>query len=89
MALSILVAIWSRVIPAAGTQMVGVPYSATMTTEIHPTQTRLESTLGKRERDFYIDCLRSVMIALVGLRSVASVGPQSFMRSGSHSSPGA
>jgi fucose 4-O-acetylase-like acetyltransferase len=37
-----------------------------MTTEIHPTQTKLvESTLGMRERDFYIDCLRSVMIALV------------------------
>jgi len=39
-----------------------------MRTEIHPTQTKLvESTLGKRERDFYIDCLRSVMIALVVL----------------------
>src|SRR6516164_137249 len=39
-----------------------------MTTEIHPTQTKLvESTLGMRERDFYIDCLRSVMIALVVL----------------------
>jgi fucose 4-O-acetylase-like acetyltransferase len=37
-----------------------------MTTEIHPTQTKLvESTLAMRERDFYIDCLRSVMIALV------------------------
>ena len=39
-----------------------------MTTEIHPTQTKLvESTLGMHERDFYIDCLRSVMIALVVL----------------------
>ena len=39
-----------------------------MTTEIHATQTKLvESTLGTRERDFYIDCLRSVMIALVVL----------------------
>jgi hypothetical protein len=39
-----------------------------ITTEIHPTQTKLvESTLGMRERDFYIDCLRSVMIALVVL----------------------
>jgi hypothetical protein len=37
-----------------------------MTTEIHATQTKLvESTLGTRERDFYIDCLRSVIIALV------------------------
>jgi hypothetical protein len=39
-----------------------------MTTEIHPAQTKpVESTLGMRERDFYIDCLRSVMIALVVL----------------------
>jgi hypothetical protein len=43
-----------------------------MTTEIHPTQTKLvESTLGMRERDFYIDCLRSVMIALVVLHHTA------------------
>jgi peptidoglycan/LPS O-acetylase OafA/YrhL len=43
-----------------------------MATEIHPTQTRLaESTLGMRERDFYIDCLRSVMIALVVLLHTA------------------
>ena len=39
-----------------------------MTTEIHPTQTKLVPlTPGMRERDFYIDCLRSVMIALVVL----------------------
>jgi hypothetical protein len=42
-----------------------------MTTEIHPTQTKLESTLWMRERDFYIDCLRSVMIALVILHHTA------------------
>jgi peptidoglycan/LPS O-acetylase OafA/YrhL len=43
-----------------------------MTTEIHATQTKLvESTLGTRERDFYIDCLRSVMIALVVLHHTA------------------
>ena len=43
-----------------------------MTTEIHPTQTKLpESTLGMRERDFYIDCLRSLMIALVVLLHTA------------------
>jgi fucose 4-O-acetylase-like acetyltransferase len=43
-----------------------------MTTEIHPTQTKpQESTLGMRERDFYIDCLRSVMIALVVLHHTA------------------
>jgi fucose 4-O-acetylase-like acetyltransferase len=40
--------------------------------EIHPTQTKLvESTLGMHERDFYIDCLRSVMIALVVLHHTA------------------
>jgi peptidoglycan/LPS O-acetylase OafA/YrhL len=43
-----------------------------MTTEIHATQTKLvESTLGTSERDFYIDCLRSVMIALVVLHHTA------------------
>src|SRR6516165_217128 len=43
-----------------------------MTTEIHPTQTKVvESTLWMRERDFYIDCLRSVMIALVILHHTA------------------
>ena len=43
-----------------------------MRTEIHPTQTKpVESTLGMRERDFYIDCLRSVMIALVVLHHTA------------------
>ena len=43
-----------------------------MRTEIHPTQTKLvESTLGMRDRDFYIDCLRSVMIALVVLHHTA------------------
>ena len=43
-----------------------------MTTEIHPAQTKLvELTLGMRERDFYIDCLRSVMIALVVLHHTA------------------
>jgi fucose 4-O-acetylase-like acetyltransferase len=43
-----------------------------MTTEIHATQTKLvESTLGTRERDFYIDCLRSVIIALVVLHHTA------------------
>jgi fucose 4-O-acetylase-like acetyltransferase len=43
-----------------------------MTTEIHPAQTKLvESTLRMRERDFYIDCLRSVMIALVVLHHTA------------------
>ena len=43
-----------------------------MTTEIHPTQSKLvESTPGMRERDFYIDCLRSVMIALVVLHHTA------------------
>ena len=43
-----------------------------MTTEIHAIQTKLvESTLGTRERDFYIDCLRSVMIALVVLHHTA------------------
>src|SRR6516225_4800486 len=43
-----------------------------MTTEIHATQTKpVESTLGMRERDFYIDCLRSVMIALVVLHHTA------------------
>src|SRR6516225_2196842 len=43
-----------------------------MTTEIHATQTKLVvSTLGTRERDFYIDCLRSVMIALVTLLHTA------------------
>jgi peptidoglycan/LPS O-acetylase OafA/YrhL len=43
-----------------------------MTTEIHATQTELvESTLGMRERDFYIDRLRSVMIALVVLHHTA------------------
>jgi fucose 4-O-acetylase-like acetyltransferase len=43
-----------------------------MTTEIHPTQTKLvESTLGMPERDFYVDCLRSVMIALVVLLHTA------------------
>ena len=43
-----------------------------MTTEIHATQTKLvESTLGMRERDFYIDCLRSVMIVLVVLHHTA------------------
>jgi fucose 4-O-acetylase-like acetyltransferase len=43
-----------------------------MTTEIHPTQTKLvESTLEMRERDFYIDCLRSVIIALVVLHHTA------------------
>ena len=43
-----------------------------MTTEIHPTQTKLvESALGMRERDFYIDCLRSVMITLVVLLHTA------------------
>ena len=42
-----------------------------MTTKISPTQTKLEPTLGIRERDFYIDCLRSVMIALVILHHTA------------------
>jgi peptidoglycan/LPS O-acetylase OafA/YrhL len=43
-----------------------------MTTDIHPTQTKVvESTLWMRERDFYIDCLRSVMIALVILHHTA------------------
>jgi hypothetical protein len=43
-----------------------------MTTEIHPTQTKQqESMLGMHERDFYIDCLRSVMIALVILGHTA------------------
>lgn len=43
-----------------------------MTTEIHPTKTKpQESTLGMRERDFYIDCLRSVLIALVILHHTA------------------
>jgi peptidoglycan/LPS O-acetylase OafA/YrhL len=43
-----------------------------MTTEIHPTQTKpQELTPGMRERDFYIDCLRSVMIALVILHHTA------------------
>ena len=42
-----------------------------MTTEIYPTQSKLESTLGMRERDFYIDCLRSAMIALVVLHHTA------------------
>jgi peptidoglycan/LPS O-acetylase OafA/YrhL len=43
-----------------------------MTTEIHPTQTKLVgSGLGMRERDFYIDCLRSVMIALVVMHHTA------------------
>jgi len=42
-----------------------------MTTEIDPTQSKLESTLGMRERDFYIDCLRSAMIALVVLHHTA------------------
>ena len=42
-----------------------------MTTEIHPTQTKLESTPGMPERDFYIDRLRSVMIALVVLHHTA------------------
>jgi peptidoglycan/LPS O-acetylase OafA/YrhL len=38
-----------------------------MTTEIHPTQTKLI----EYERDFYIDCLRSVMITLVILHHTA------------------
>jgi len=43
-----------------------------MRTEIHPTQTKLvESTLGMGEREFYVDCLRSVMIALVVLLHTA------------------
>jgi peptidoglycan/LPS O-acetylase OafA/YrhL len=43
-----------------------------MTTEVHPTQTKLvESTLGMGEREFYVDCLRSVMIALVVLHHTA------------------
>ena len=43
-----------------------------MTTEIHATQNELlESTLGLRERDFYIDRLRSVIIALVVLHHTA------------------
>jgi peptidoglycan/LPS O-acetylase OafA/YrhL len=43
-----------------------------MATEVHPTQIQLgESTLGRRDRDFYIDCLRSVMIALVILQHTA------------------
>ena len=45
-----------------------------MRTEIYPTQTKpVESTLGKRERDFYIDCLRTVMIALVILLHTAII----------------
>jgi hypothetical protein len=43
-----------------------------MKTDIHPTQTkRVESTPWMRERDFYIDCLRSAMIALVILHHTA------------------
>ncbi|HTD13862.1 MAG TPA: hypothetical protein VK673_01720, partial [Chthoniobacterales bacterium] len=43
-----------------------------MATEVHATQAKpVESTLGMRERVFYIDCLRSVMIALVVLHHTA------------------
>jgi peptidoglycan/LPS O-acetylase OafA/YrhL len=42
-----------------------------MTTEIHPDQPKLESSFERRDRDFYIDCLRSVMIALVVLHHTA------------------
>jgi fucose 4-O-acetylase-like acetyltransferase len=43
-----------------------------MRIETHPSQTKLvESTLAMRERDFYIDCLRGVMIALVVLHHMA------------------
>jgi hypothetical protein len=43
-----------------------------MATEVHPAQTEPEESIfGRRERDFYIDCLRSVMIALVILHHTA------------------